>query len=75
MPSSLFPRQSGGNTILNAVNALRSASRGNPQALYSHLYQNNPQFRTFADSMQGKTPEQAFRENGIDYGQVRDFLR
>lgn len=74
MASSLFPANKGGNSILDAVNALRSASQGDPQALYSHLYQVNPQFRTFADSMRGKTPEQAFQEHGFDYSQVRKFL-
>lgn len=74
MASSLFQAGNGGNSILSAVNALKSASNGNPQALYSHLYQVNPQFRAFADSMQGKTPEQAFGENGFDFGQVRDIF-
>lgn len=75
MASSLFPLpQRGGNSILDAVNALRSASQGNTQALYSQLYQTNPQFRSFADSMRGKTPEQAFQENGLDFDQVRRFI-
>lgn len=73
MGSSLF-QQPRWNSILNAVNALKSASRGNPQALYQQMYQTNPQFRSFANSMRGKTPEQAFRENGLDYSQVRRFL-
>lgn len=75
MPSSIFGQNTGGNSILEAVNALRSASQGDPQALYAHLYQNNPQFRTFADSMSGKTPEQAFGENGFDFDEVRNLLR
>lgn len=74
MASSLFPRPQGGNSILNAVNALKNASQGNPQALYSHMYQTDPQFRAFADSMRGKTPEQAFRENGFDFSQVGRFF-
>lgn len=74
MASSLFNRPQGGNSILQAVNALKSASQGNPQALYAHLYQTNPQFRTFADSVKDKTPEQAFQENGLDYSQVRKFF-
>lgn len=75
MASSLFTQPNeGGNSILEAVNALKSASQGDPQALYSHLYQVNPQFRNFADSMRGKTPEQAFQENGLDFGQVRRFF-
>ena len=43
----------------------------NPQQMFDNLYSTNPQFRDFANSMKGKTPEQAFRENGFDYNQFR----
>lgn len=48
---------------------------GSPQAAYDQMYKNNPEFRQFADSMRGKTPEQAFKENGLDFGQVRSLMR
>lgn len=41
--------------------------------IFNSLYQRNPQFRQFADSMRGKTPEQAFQEQGLDYNQYRDM--
>lgn len=75
MPSSLFGPGTGGSSVMDAINALRGASQGNPQALFDHLYQNNPQFHAFADSMRDKTPEQAFRENGMDFDQVRNMMR
>ena len=71
MASSLFGNQ-GGNSILAAVNQLKSM--GNPNQVYSQLYQTNPQFKQFADSMQGKTPEQAFRENGFDFSQFKNMF-
>lgn len=49
--------------------------RGNPQVLYDQMYSTNPQFRQFADSMRGKSPEEAFRENGMDYDQIRQMFR
>ena len=68
MSSSIFgPKK--GNSIIDAVNQVRAL--GNPQTAYVQLYQTNPQFRQFADSMRGKTPEQAFRENGLDFNQFR----
>lgn len=73
MPSSIFGPRQGGNSILAAVSQLRSM--GDPQAVYDQMYQSNPQFRQFADSMSGKTPEQAFRENGLDFDQVRRSIR
>lgn len=39
--------------------------------IFNKLYNTNPQFRQFADSMQGKTPEQAFQEQGLDYEQFK----
>jgi len=43
------------------------------QMIFNKLYQGNPQFREFADSMQGKTPEQAFQENGLNYSQYQNI--
>lgn len=56
---------------MNAVQQLRAL--GDPNQAYAQLYQSNPQFRQFADSMRGKTPEQAFRENGLNYEDFRNF--
>ncbi len=41
--------------------------------IFNKMYQSNPQFRQFADSMQGKTPEQAFQEQGLDYSQFQNI--
>lgn len=71
MASSIFGKPQG-NSILAAVQQLRSM--GDPQAMYQTMYQTNPEFRQFADSMQGKTPQQAFRENGLDFDQVRGLF-
>ena len=43
------------------------------QMIFNKLYQGNPKFREFADSMQGKTPEQAFQEQGLDYSQYQNM--
>lgn len=73
MPSSLFPKSSG-NSLLDAVMALRGMG-ANPQAVYEQMYQANPQFRSFADSVKDKTPEQAFREHGYDYAKLQGLIR
>lgn len=74
MPSSIFGQQPAGNSVLSAVSAFKGAVGGNPQAAFDHMYQTNPQFRQFADSMRGKTPQQAFQENGLDFTQIRGLL-
>lgn len=71
MASSIFGKQ-GGNSALAALGQLRAL--GDPQRAYAQMYSTNPQFRQFADSMRGKTPEQAFRENGLDFNQFRHIL-
>lgn len=76
MPSSLFPTpNNNGNNLINAINQLKSASQGNPEALFNGMMQNNPQFRAFAESMKGKTPEQAFKEKGLDFNQILGLMR
>lgn len=70
MPNRYFNRSN--NQVQSAINSVKQM--GNPQTAFSNLYQSNPQFRQFADSMRGKTPEQAFRENGLDFNQFRNFF-
>ena len=74
MASSLFPEQQN-NQLLNSVNQFKGLIQGGPQALFQSMLQNNPQFQSFAKSMEGKTPEQAFSEYGLDFNQVKNLLR
>ena len=60
-----------GNNILDQLNQIRSAGPSN--VIFNQMYKNNPQFKKFADSMQGKSPEQAFKENGLDFNQFRNM--
>ena len=60
-----------GNPILNQLSQIRQAGPSN--VIFNQMYQNNPQFRQFADSMRGKTPDQAFRENGLDFNQFKNY--
>lgn len=67
-----------GNPMPNSMPAPINQPQGGPSGLiqnliFNRLYQSNPQFRQFADSMQGKTPEQAFQEQGLDYNQYRNM--
>lgn len=50
-------------------------ANGNPEALFNHMLQTNPQFRNLAESVRGKTPEQAFQEFGYDFNEVKDQAR
>lgn len=73
MANPLFDRQPkpGNRGIFGLMNQLRG---GNAKAMYDEMYRSSPQFRDFANSMEGKPIEQAYRENGFDYGQFRDMM-
>lgn len=60
-----------GNSVLGLIGQLKSM--GPSQTIFNRMYHSNPEFKQFADNMMGKTPEQAFRENGLDFGKFRNF--
>ena len=83
MASSIFGNKSG-NTILDTMNQLKSASGGNIYAACNLLDRagitrtlpNGQQVTAsqFAQMMHNKTPEQAFNEIGYDYRQMQSLL-
>ena len=73
MANPLFDNQPqpGNQGIFGLIKQLRS---GGAQGMYDQMYQTNPQFRDFANSMRGKTPEQAFQERGFDFNQFKGMM-
>lgn len=67
----LFNRNNQNNAPLVQLQQLRK--QGPSNILFNKLYNSNPQFKQFADSMRGKTPEQAFRENGLDFNRFNNL--
>lgn len=47
--------------------------QGPSNVLFNQMYNSNPQFREFADKVRNMTPEEAFRQNGLDFNQFRDL--
>lgn len=72
MANPLFQNQANnsGNPISNMINSLKA--QGPSEAVFNAMYNNNPNFRQFADTVRNKTPEQAFREHGLDFNQFRN---
>lgn len=56
---------------LTALDQIRQ--QGPSNVVFNQMYQNNPKFRQFADSMRSKTPDQAFKENGLDFNQFKNY--
>lgn len=48
-------------------------SMGPSEVVFKRMYDSNPSFRQFADSVRGKSPEQAFKENGLDFSGFKAF--
>lgn len=73
MANPLFKQsqQNDRNPISSLVNSLRA--NGSSEAVFNSMYNSNPDFRAFADSVRGKTPEQAFRQHGLDFNDFRGF--
>ena len=72
MASSLFPPQSSG--IPNGLQNVLRLAQGNPKPLFDHLVRTNPRFAQFVAQNGSKGPEQAFRDNGLDWSQVSGML-
>ena len=70
MSNPLFNNQPqpGNQGIFGLMKQLKG---GNPQEMFNQMYQTNPQFRDFANSVKGKTPEQAFQEKGFDFNSFK----
>ena len=58
--------------LLSQINSLLSGK--NPDAVFSDLLQNNPQFKSFVEANKGKTPEQIAKENGLNMEQIKAML-
>ena len=53
---------------------LRSMLQGDTSALVSSLAQSNPAFAQFMAQNQGRTPEEAFKAYGYDFGEVSRLI-
>lgn len=75
MANSLYQRQSSQPTNPGNINSIVGQLRnmGPSSAVFNQMYRNNPDFRNFADSVRGKTPEEAFRANGLDFSNFRNL--
>ncbi len=73
MPNPLFENQiqPGNQGIFGLIKQLKT---GNVDSIFNEMYQTNPQFRDFANSVKGKSPEQAFREQGFDFNPFKNMM-
>ena len=65
----------GNQTGMPITNQPTQQNQMNPmeRMIFEKLYQTNPKFREFANSVKNMSPEQAFRDRGLDYNQYRNI--
>ena len=59
------------NSFLDALSNVKSM--GPSSAVFSQMYNNNPKFRQFADSVKNLSPEEAFSKNGLNFNDFRNL--
>ena len=77
MASSIFGPRQGGNSILSAFRSPRDAFQFFADSGSKCTLPNGQQLtiQELADMTRGKTPDQVFRENGLDYQREIDRFR
>ena len=59
----------------NNISSLMQLTKGNPEGMFNHMMQTNPQFRSFVDANKGKSAEQIARDHGIDPSVLKQFMK
>ena len=73
---NMMPQAMGQNNPLAMISQIKQAMNGqNPQAFARMLAQKNPQFAQFLQENKGKSPEQIAQEHGLDFSQIKNFMK
>jgi len=56
------------------MSMLRQMMRGDSQPIINNLMQTNPDFARFASQLNGKTPQEAFKQFGYDFDEVMGLI-
>lgn len=57
------------NQLQSQLQALKQ--QGPSSAVFNQMYNSNPAFRQFADQVRNKTPEEAFKQYGLDFNNFK----
>lgn len=73
---NMMPHVMGQNNPLAMISQIKQMMNGqNPQTFARMLAQKNPKFAQFLQENQGKSPEQIAQEHGIDFSQIKNFMK
>ena len=65
--NGMMPNNPAISALLNLKNM------GSSDFVFNQMYNTNPAFKQFADQMKGVSPEQAFKQNGLDFNQFKNL--
>ena len=71
MANVLLNRSNSSNSMNSLIQGLKS--NGPSGALFNQMYNSNPQFKQFADSVRGKSPEEAFSQAGLNFDDFKKY--
>ena len=64
------------NSPLQMLGTLKQLMSGrSPESVMQGMMQNNPQFASFVNANKNKSPEQICRENGLNWDEIKGFLK
>lgn len=64
------------NNPFQMLSALKQMMGGqSPEAVMQGMMQGNPQFASFVNANKNKSPEQICRENGLNWDEIKGFLK
>lgn len=64
------------NNPFQIVNTIKQMMSGrSPESFMQGMMQSNPQFASFVNANKSKSPEQICRENGLNWDEIKGFLK
>ena len=64
------------NSPLQMLGMLKQMMSGrSPESVMQGMMQSNPQFASFVNANKNKSPEQICRENGLNWDEIKYFLK
>ena len=64
------------NNPFQMLGTLKQLMSGrSPEAVMQGMMERTPQFASFVNANKNKSPEQICRENGLNWDEIKDFLK
>ena len=64
------PQQPSSNQIINQLKSLKATPSN---VLFAKMYNDNPAFRQFANTVRDKNPEEVFSQYGLNFNDFRPY--